>query len=353
MPTSELPDVPDLTTPSTDAPAIAMPEDAPPIPDAAQPLGEPDAPLPAPDMDAPTPPVPDALPVPPVSPAPAEEEGLFPNLKRKFLGFIGKDEPPAVTPSMDEALLRAPEPMTAPAEEPMPEMASPEPMPAEPEMATLPDGLPALPDIPDTGFTPPALPDLGEAPVKNNTNEALDIVRRQQTRSADGLPPLPGVTPPPPPSEMPELPDAVPPEPEVNTAIEQVIEKDIAALPPAPGLPKPPASPSANEQKGEKVLSVEFAMSEMEVPITAQSGLKDLARRLASEKEKNVTVVAFASAPEEQSSLARRVSLARALAVRAFLIDLGVDNIRINIQPLGNNVPEGGGSTERADIFIK
>ncbi len=181
-------------------------------------------------------------------------------------------------------------------------------------------------------------------------NEALDIVRRQQTKSADALPSLPQDPLTSPTPDMPTLPDAAPPPPQVSTAVEPVIEQEVASLPPAPGIDKKAAKDTG---KGEKSLSVVFAQTETEVPLASQAELRDLARQLTVDKDKSVTVMAYASAPEEQSSLARRVSLARALAVRAFLIDLGVDNIRITIQPRGNNIPEGGGPTERADVLVK
>jgi outer membrane protein OmpA-like peptidoglycan-associated protein len=268
---------------------------------------------------------------------PVKDEGLFPTLKKKFLGFIGKEEPPAVSqPPID-----VPEPMPAPATDV-----------TTPDMSTSADvnGLPELPALDSTGASEP-LPSLGaEAPAAPPTgNEALEIVRNQQVKESDGLPSLPEENEPASAVDMPELPDAAPPPPTVTTAIEPIIEQEVAALPPA----RQPAPASTDDQKGEKAVTVPFALSEMEVPIASQDALKELARQLTVDKNKIVTVVAYASAPPEQSSLARRVSLARALAVRAFLIDLGVDNIRINVQSLGNSFPEGTDQTERADIFLK
>jgi outer membrane protein OmpA-like peptidoglycan-associated protein len=98
-------------------------------------------------------------------------------------------------------------------------------------------------------------------------------------------------------------------------------------------------------------MSVLFSQAETDVPLSAQEDLRKLAQKLVAKEDLGVRVVAYASGPEEQKSLARRVSLSRALAVRAFLIDLGVDNLRINVQAMGNDIPSG--EPERADIFIE
>jgi outer membrane protein OmpA-like peptidoglycan-associated protein len=49
--------------------------------------------------------------------------------------------------------------------------------------------------------------------------------------------------------------------------------------------------------------------------------------------------------------MARRVSLARALAVRAYLIDQGIDSLRINVNAAGEKNP--GGDPDRVDVYLK
>ncbi len=97
-------------------------------------------------------------------------------------------------------------------------------------------------------------------------------------------------------------------------------------------------------------LSVLFSQSETEVPLAYQQPLINLSKELIANAESTIKVVAYASASEDQRSIARRISLARALAVRAFLIDLGVDNVRISVQALGNEIIEG--PSERADVIV-
>ncbi len=52
----------------------------------------------------------------------------------------------------------------------------------------------------------------------------------------------------------------------------------------------------------------------------------------------------------DQPSTARRVSLSRALSVRAHLIDEGVANLRINVQAEGDKNP--GGEPDRVDVMV-
>jgi outer membrane protein OmpA-like peptidoglycan-associated protein len=52
-----------------------------------------------------------------------------------------------------------------------------------------------------------------------------------------------------------------------------------------------------------------------------------------------------------KSITARRVSLSRALAIRAYLIDQGIPSLRINVQAEGDKNP--GGESDRVDMFVK
>lgn len=104
---------------------------------------------------------------------------------------------------------------------------------------------------------------------------------------------------------------------------------DAARMPPAaplPGLeplpaggwrlrlaPGPAASPSA----------------------AARNGLGELGRRLAAVPQGRVRVVAQVSGPAEDVSAARRLSLARGLAVKEALVAGGLAPTRIDIRPAG------------------
>lgn len=64
-----------------------------------------------------------------------------------------------------------------------------------------------------------------------------------------------------------------------------------------------------------------------------------------------IAIIAYASGTTDQATAARRISLSRALSVRAYLIDQGVINLRINVQAEGINNTHG--NPDRADIFIR
>lgn len=64
-----------------------------------------------------------------------------------------------------------------------------------------------------------------------------------------------------------------------------------------------------------------------------------------------VNVLGYASGAEDQAQIARRVSLSRALAIRTYLIEQGVDKLSINVQAEGNKNP--GGEADRVDIVVQ
>jgi len=82
-----------------------------------------------------------------------------------------------------------------------------------------------------------------------------------------------------------------------------------------------------------------------------QDPLDKVIKRLKANADERVTITAYASSVGDQPSTARRVSLSRALSVRAALIDAGISNLRINVQAEGDKNP--GGEPDRVDLFIQ
>ena len=78
--------------------------------------------------------------------------------------------------------------------------------------------------------------------------------------------------------------------------------------------------------------------------------LDALGKQLVADESKRVTVIAYASNNSGQASNARRVSLSRALSVRAYLIDAGINNMRINVQAQGDK--DAGANPDRVDVFV-
>jgi outer membrane protein OmpA-like peptidoglycan-associated protein len=84
------------------------------------------------------------------------------------------------------------------------------------------------------------------------------------------------------------------------------------------------------------------------------NGVKVLASDLASALESGASRIeleAFAGAPGDKSTDARRLSLKRALAVRQLLIDDGVPSNRIDVRAMGG--VDDKGPADRVDVFIR
>lgn len=64
-----------------------------------------------------------------------------------------------------------------------------------------------------------------------------------------------------------------------------------------------------------------------------------------------VQLIAHAAGGDEDAIEARRLSLARAVAVRAYLIEGGVRSLRMDVRALGNRA-DGGGPSDRVDLVI-
>ena len=76
--------------------------------------------------------------------------------------------------------------------------------------------------------------------------------------------------------------------------------------------------------------------------------LEALAGYLERNADARIQVLAYAPASDSVGSRARRLSLSRALAVRAFLTDKGVESTRIDVRPLGSEVNDG--PPDRVDV---
>jgi hypothetical protein len=62
---------------------------------------------------------------------------------------------------------------------------------------------------------------------------------------------------------------------------------------------------------------------------------------LLANQELRLQLISHATGGADDAMEARRVSLARAVAVRAYLIDKGVRSLRIDVRALGNRADKG------------
>jgi outer membrane protein OmpA-like peptidoglycan-associated protein len=87
--------------------------------------------------------------------------------------------------------------------------------------------------------------------------------------------------------------------------------------------------------------SVKFAPGAADLPPTSQGVLDSLANKLLASENLRVQLIAHATGGPDQAMEARRISLARAVAVRAYLIDKGVRSLRMDVRALGNRADDG------------
>ena len=107
---------------------------------------------------------------------------------------------------------------------------------------------------------------------------------------------------------------------------------------------KPPETPET------QTAFVPFAAGASALTPTAQKNLATIVARMKSNAAMRLQLMAYAGEAKLSPSKARRLSLARALAVRSFLIKQGIRSTRIDVRALGNKVPPGGPS--RVDLRV-
>jgi outer membrane protein OmpA-like peptidoglycan-associated protein len=141
-----------------------------------------------------------------------------------------------------------------------------------------------------------------------------------------------------------------------------------AKLPPSPSInpPKPAAkAPPATKQtaaltsrpsrsskhKSGRQFRLEFSSGSAAINRGAATQLDTVAKLLERDKNLRLQLLAYAGEGDQTPSQARRLSLSRALAARAQLIEKGVLSTRIDVRALGKK--SGGGLPNRIDMILK
>lgn len=201
---------------------------------------------------------------------------------------------------------------------------------------------------------PPVLPKLSETPLAITPKPKLIAAKPDISNDTviASLPPLPitDKRPSPDTALAPAMPVLPPPEigrlkpaPVKPAAVKE-------ALPPKT-LPAPVTAPKPMPDiGGRKAASVVFLKDVADLDAGAKSELASLAKTV-KEKGSSVRITAYAKGTADEASVARRISLSRALAIRAYLIREGVDQLKINVQAMGHNVASG--NPDRADVVVR
>jgi outer membrane protein OmpA-like peptidoglycan-associated protein len=188
-----------------------------------------------------------------------------------------------------------------------------------------------------------AIPEVGKAPSRSRSYTLV-----------------PAHTPPPPPPIAPPMaarPEPAPtPKPSAPAPIAVTpAPPPAAATTPAPPPPTRPVAavvsplrpePVTPPTKGAVAASVAFAAQSAELSDSARTDLDRLAKNLGDRSLRQIEIRAYAGGGDPES---RKVSLARALVVRSYLIDRGV-KARIEVGAFGGD--SRGGGSERVDILV-
>jgi outer membrane protein OmpA-like peptidoglycan-associated protein len=93
-----------------------------------------------------------------------------------------------------------------------------------------------------------------------------------------------------------------------------------------------------------------FAPDSADLTDSAKATLDNLAESLNANDALRIQLQAFAGGSDESAPEARRLSLKRALNVRAHLVDRNVPNTRMDVRALG--IKSDGGPADRVDAVI-
>ncbi|MFC7333320.1 OmpA family protein [Rhodocista pekingensis] len=133
---------------------------------------------------------------------------------------------------------------------------------------------------------------------------------------------------------------------------------DPEGVPPAPrtDLPPPPETrvapgPVPVEVAGRAAVAIDFAPGSDGLGAAADTVLQGVARRLAEAPGDRLELRAHAALGADGETGARRLALARALAVRARLMALGVPKQRMLVFALGTDGAEGG--ADRVELSFR
>jgi len=201
------------------------------------------------------------------------------------------------------------------------------------------------------GLVTPQLPTGALAPMKPGTLPALKLSKK-------GAPVAPEASTMPTakimdngyeaPPAIPELPEGMQP---VNPPPVRDTTKPLAGVKPPVLDSEGKPVPGARLVLDSDVSTISFSRGADQLDRDAVEIVEQLARILAAHGNARITLVAYsdtdgAISPRE----ARRISLNRALAIRDFLAAKGISSGRVDVRPMGANVPSG--DMDRVDVKV-
>ena len=138
--------------------------------------------------------------------------------------------------------------------------------------------------------------------------------------------------------------DALQQEPEPIASANAPSEEKTNGAKATPAATMVAAAPPTNDV----MASVGFLPSSADLSDEARARLQALAEKLNSNSSGRVQILAYAESDSDSPNAARRLSLSRALVVRGFLIDQGMNATQMQVRALGDRFEEG--PPDRVDI---
>ena len=97
-------------------------------------------------------------------------------------------------------------------------------------------------------------------------------------------------------------------------------------------------------------MQIAFSGEDTSISDAGQATLNKAVQKLQADEQTRVQLLAYATVGDDSASRARRLSLSRALAVRAYLMSKGVRSTRMDVRALGNLAE--GNPRDRVDVVI-
>ena len=242
-------------------------------------------------------------------------------------------EPPS-SPEVDTKLEPAPKVPATTTE--APDRAKPAPVvppPPPPDTVAADSGslmpTPPLSDLPDLPPPPPTVglelsPPLEGTVEGAGTNLPAPPQVEELAKSGDAAEPVP-------------VREPVPPQPQKSSAPEE--SEQVVTIPP-PSTAAPSTGP----------ITVPFSPGSAALNTRASEHIAAVREKMEADRSLRLQLVAYATNTDDNPSRARRLSLSRALAVRAHLVEKGVESTRMDIRALGNKSGETLG--DRVDLVL-
>ncbi len=214
-----------------------------------------------------------------------------------------------------------------------------------------------VPNLPSRSASP--RPPRRKRPASRSIIGALDASAPPAAAPGDAAPivlkpPLPPVVLTPPPPAKREVMVVPPPRPPVTPTVAPV--RAPAPMPPPVPLTPPLAAPQPTPAAAPATVAgpaemVHFAKADTSLTPDGRALLDRIAATLAANDKLRLELVAHASGDPDDPVMARRVALQRAIVLRTYLIEHGVQSVRMDVRALGDK-DAGDGPLDRVDLVL-